>query len=34
MDDGQTVHTGAMRALAADESLQNQLLGLQTAEIA
>jgi branched-chain amino acid transport system ATP-binding protein len=28
MDDGSVVHAGAMRALAADESLQQRLLGL------
>lgn len=31
MDDGRIVHTGAMADLAADEQLQHQLLGLQTA---
>ncbi len=28
MDDGRVVHTGGMAALAADEALQSELLGL------
>jgi branched-chain amino acid transport system ATP-binding protein len=28
MDDGRVVHTGAMAELAADEALQQRLLGL------
>jgi branched-chain amino acid transport system ATP-binding protein len=28
MDSGRIVHTGTMRALAADEALQQRLLGL------
>jgi branched-chain amino acid transport system ATP-binding protein len=31
MDDGRIVHTGAMADLAADEELQQQLLGLSLA---
>ncbi len=32
MDDGRIVHTGAMAALAADEALQQRLLGLGLGE--
>jgi len=31
MDDGRIVHTGSMAALAADEALQQHLLGLSLA---